>query len=121
MEPTKVVPFGRKIAKKQTEDKPINWEASNEEEATYNKACTVIDAHTNIMIDLLAEYLKENDIINPKELTAGEFKDMVLIKEALSSLMFRVLGYEHELHHIVENLMEIPLPSQEELNEEGDS
>jgi len=115
---TKVVQFSRIGKKKPQEEKSINWSASNEEEAIYNRAVNVIDAHTDNMIDVLASYMKENEIINPEKLSVGEFKDMVLVKEALKSLMFRVLGFEHELQTIVENFMEIPLPTEDELNGE---
>jgi hypothetical protein len=115
---TKVVQFNRIGKKKPQEKKLINWSASNEEEAIYNRAVNVIDAHTDNMIDVLASYMKENEIIDPEKLSVGEFKDMVLVKEALKSLMFRVLGFEHELQTIVENFMEIPLPTEEELNGE---
>jgi hypothetical protein len=115
-EQKKVVPFGRRQTNKDKEKK-LNWTSSQEEEALYNRASNVIDAHSDNMIDVLANYMRENEVIDPDKLNVEEFKDMVLIKEAIKSLMFRVLGYEHELQFFVDTCMDIPLPTEEELKE----
>ena len=115
----KVVPFGAKTkstSKKKVAEKPtvIDWSASTQDDAEFNRTSLVIDKHSDYVVDLIAQYFRENEIINPEKLTADQFRDMVLIKEAVKSLMFRVVHYHHDLQDFISNQMHIPLPTKDE-------
>ena len=111
-----VVPFGLKSkdAKskkgKKKPDDPINWNSASSDDVEYSRAMYVIDAHSDKVVDLIAQYFRKNEIIDPEDMTLEQFQNMVLIKESVKSLMFRVVGYHHALHDFINNNMKVPSP-----------
>ncbi len=119
-----VIPFGKKKPIKTTKSNKrpskIDWKASSEEEAIYNRGLAAIDTHTDNMMGILITYMKECEVVNPSSMDLTQYRDLTLIKEAIKSTMFRVLGFEHDLHLFVDTMMIIPDPTAEIATETED-
>jgi len=113
----KVVPFGakkkappEKVVEVKKTPKTIDWASSSESEKAYNKAVFLIEAHTANILENMAEYFRENNLFDPRELNEDQFRDMMLIKEAIVSMFSRRVGMQHDLHQFILNHMSIPIP-----------